>query len=173
MTGVTSFYHAPSGETIFVIDQTGTLTLPTYTPPSGVTGAAEGTDVYFANLLASTVISGASPIVGHTSGTSLVSLGTIVYHAPSGSSIYGLPAIPTTGVSVPYVMFVCGPSGGGITVYNTGGQPFLGNGLSGTSFLALPPGNPFASATLFGLVNESGTSAFWFVQKSDGWVAGN
>ena len=173
MIGVTSFYHAPSGTTIFVIDQNGVLTLPTYTPPSGVSGAAEGTDTYFANLKASTVISGASPITAHVSGTSLVSMGTYVYHSGSGSSIYGLPLIPTTGVSIPYVMFDVGPAGGGITVYPTAAQPFLGSGISGTSYLALPPGNPFKSATLFGVVDESGTSPYWRVKADSGWVAGN
>lgn len=125
------------------------------------------------NISANTIISGASLITTHTSGTSLVSLGTYVYHSGSGSSIYGLPSIPTTGVSVPYVMFDCGPAGGGITVYNTGGQPFLGSGLSGTSYLALPPRNPFETATLFGVVDESGTSAFWKVKADSSWVAGN
>jgi hypothetical protein len=76
-------------------------------------------------------------------------------------------------VSFPYVMFDCGPRGGGITIYPTAAQPFLGDGLSGTSYLALPPGNPFETATLVGVVDESGTSAFWKVKADSHWVAGN
>lgn len=135
---------------------------------------AEITTLTSTNLRASFSISGASLIAGHTSGASLVSLGTYVYHSGVGSSVYGLPPIPTTGVSLPFVVFDCGPAGGGITVYPYApSQPFLGSGLSGTSYLALPPGNPFETATLFGVVDESGLSAFWKVKADANWVAGS
>jgi len=126
--------------------------------------------VTFTQISASRALTGASIYINKpTSGTSVQYLNTLIYHDTGGSSIYGLP--PISGVSVPYVKFVAGPSGGGITVYNANKEPFLGDGLSGVSYLALPPGKPLESATVFGIT--SGTSIYWFVEATSSWTAGD
>jgi len=127
-------------------------------------------DPVTSDIDASKAVSGASPIYSHTTGTSVV-LGTFILNDSTTSKVYGLPIIPATGVSVPYTIFSEGAAGGGITVYPTAAQPFQGDGLSGTSYLALPPGKPFESATIFGVNN--GTTTYWFVQATASWVAGN
>ena len=131
------------------------------------------------NLVASLIRSGASPVnTVPTSGTSLTGseLGTIITHNQSTSTIYGLPLI--SGASVVYVKIIEGAGGSGITIYTSGttnvpnGEPFMGDGLSGTSYLALPPGCPFESATVYS-VQLSGTCKYWFVEASSSWEAGD
>jgi len=110
-----------------------------------------------------------------TSGTSLPAsaFGSIVLHDQGASTIYGMPAI--SGTSTIYVKFVESATGAGITIYNTGAEPFMGmagaSTLSGTSYLALPPKKPHESATIYGVV--SGASKYWLVEASGSWVAGN
>lgn len=123
-----------------------------------------------ASAVLNVVVSGASPVYSHTSGTSVAS-GTFVVNDSSTSKIYGLHPVPITGVSTIYVKFVEGAQGAGMTVYNVSGQPFQGDGLSGASYFALPPGNPHESATLYAVSN--GVTQYWFAECTNSWVAGN
>ena len=97
---------------------------------------------------------------------------TIITHNQATSTVYGLPAI--SGVSVTYFKFIEGAAGSGITLYtaDTGNHPFMGYGLSGTSYVALPPGNQYESVTVYS-TTISGTCAYWFVEASASWVAGD
>lgn len=117
--------------------------------------------------------SGASPVTyAPDSGTSIEAkyFNTIIWHNQATSTVYGLS--PISGTSCVYIKFIETASAGGITVYNVNGEPFHGNGLSGTSYLALPPDNPHESATVYS-VDVSGTSPQWYVEASSNWIAGN
>lgn len=128
---------------------------------------------------ASIGISGASPTVvqGYngsayiTGGVSLAETNCIVIHDSSSSHIMGLPFI--SGTSTIYYKFIEGAAGGGITVYNASpDEPFWGKGISGTSFLCIPPLNPFESFTVYG-VCLSGTCKYWFVEATSGVSEGS
>ena len=130
-------------------------------------------DQGFSGVSASRLVSGASPAnTVPDSGTSLEAkyFGTIVTHNQATSTIYGMP--PISGASTTYVKFIEGAAAAGITIYNVNGEPFMGNGDSGVSYLALPPGNPFESATIYS-VSLSGTCKYWFFEATSGWGAGN
>lgn len=137
-------------------------------------------------VTAGVVRSGASGAVGIPdagTGTSIESqyYGTIItndsatFDAGTGatlSHVYGLPMI--SGTTIIYMKFIEGAPASGMTIYtaDTDSQPFHGDGASGTSYLALPPGTPWRSATVFG-ITVSGTSSFWYFEASPGWVAGD
>ena len=131
-----------------------------------------GTTTYnFEAVVADKIISGASLFVGSASGTTLTGteLGTVLYNNLTTSQIWRLPSI--SGTSVQYVKVVDGAAGGGVTIVPTDSEPFMASGLSGGSYFALPPGNPFKKATLYGI--KTGSTAYWLVEYESGWVAGD
>jgi len=111
--------------------------------------------------------SGASLVVDPPSGATLPAnyFGAIIRHDSASWDWWALPAI--SGTSIRYVKFVEGAAGSGITLQTSDSEPFLGNGISGTSTLVLPAGSQFESATLYGLA--SGTSKYWFVEITSSW----
>ena len=171
-TGVTRVYHYG----VTLVSETETTDYPpAVVRPDDVGGGVTSWRIadlgYPVISVANVIVSGASRAVNAPdSGTSLERkyINTFVEHDQATSTIYGLPAI--SGVSVLYVKFEETAAGGGITVYNVNGEPFLGNGLSGTSYLALPPGNPFKSALVHS-VQLSGTCKYWKVDFDTGWVS--
>lgn len=133
-------------------------------------------DQTFPTVTASKVVSGASPVTGAPdagSGASILQKyhNTIITNNHAAARIYGLPVI--SGVSVVYFKFIEGATGSGIILYSaTPDEPFMGNGLSGTSHCSLPPGNQYESATVYS-VQISGTCKYWYVEATSNWVAGD
>lgn len=117
---------------------------------------------------------GASLFANAPSGTSLLSseLNTFMVNNLTTSQIYNLPKI--SGSTIMYLKVMDGANAGGVTLVtaDTGNEPFMWSGNSGTSTLALPPGNPFEKATIYG-ITLSGTCKYWFVEADTNWVAGN
>lgn len=193
-TPITVNNSGAAGATVFAIEDdgfSGNWKHGAYNLPDNAVPAA-AVSLYNANLKQSWTNSGVSPIgtengsgvTGWISGTSIPGghgYNVFIVNDRVMAQVYGLH--PLSGASVPFLKFVestapaaaNSTSGSGMTIYpaNQLGQNAFqgligGTWTTGVSFLALPPGHPGESATVFGVI--SGETKYWHFDATSSWV---